>query len=53
MSAPIYSSASPARDRREWIVVALVAGLLIVVFPALHVFGLISNFTIGLWGKYL
>jgi urea transport system permease protein len=54
MSAPIHSPApSGIGDRLEWIVVAAVAVLLIIVFPTLHVFGFISNFTIGLWGKYL
>jgi len=30
-----------------------IALLAIVVFPLLHTYGLVSNFTISLWGKYL
>src|SRR6478736_9234030 len=45
-------SASSTR-RIEFIVVASIALLLIVVFPLLNAQGLISNFTINLWGKYL
>jgi urea transport system permease protein len=32
---------------------AILALLLVVVFPALNAAGLVSNFTISLWGKYL
>jgi urea transport system permease protein len=32
---------------------AVLALLLVVIFPALNAMGLVSNFTIGLWGKYL
>ena len=39
--------------RIEFIVVAVIALLLIVVFPLLNAHGLVSNFTINLWGKYL
>src|SRR5215210_7635187 len=33
--------------------VAVVALFLIVIFPWMHSAGMISDFTIGLWGKYL
>ena len=39
--------------RIEFIAVAVIALFLIVVFPLLNAHGLISNFTINLWGKYL
>ena len=45
---------SPHCGRRlEFAAVAAIALLLIVVFPLLNAHGLISNFTINLWGKYL
>ncbi|MES1166551.1 MAG: urea ABC transporter permease subunit UrtC, partial [Pseudomonadota bacterium] len=43
----------PANRRIEFIAVALIALFLIVVFPLLNSHGLVSNFTINLWGKYL
>jgi urea transport system permease protein len=42
-----------ARHRLELGVVAIVAVLMIVVFPLLHAHGAVSDFTIRLWGKYL
>src|SRR4051812_49485673 len=46
--------ANPAQARRfELIAVAIVAVFLIVVFPLLNASGMVSNFTINLWGKYL
>lgn len=39
--------------RVEFGVVALVAFAMIVVFPLLHAQGVVSDFTIRLWGKYL
>src|SRR6478736_1230534 len=45
-------SASSTR-RIEFIAVAIIALFLIVVLPLLNAQGLISNFTINLWGKYL
>ena len=45
-------SASQTR-RIELTVVAIIATLLIVIFPLLNSYGVISNFTINLWGKYL
>ena len=39
--------------RLEVILVAVIALLFIVVFPALNAAGVVSNFTINLWGKYL
>jgi urea transport system permease protein len=45
---------SPARSSRvEFGLTALVAVVLIVVFPLLHASGQLSTFTISLWGKYL
>jgi len=44
---------APTNRRIEFIAVALVALFLIVVFPLLNAHGLVSNFTINLWGKYL
>jgi urea transport system permease protein len=44
---------APANRRIEFIAVALIALFLIVVFPLLNEQGLVSNFTINLWGKYL
>ncbi len=47
-------SASASSTRKiEFISVAVIALLLIVVFPLLNAHGLVSNFTINLWGKYL
>ena len=40
-------------SRTELALVSFFAVLLIVVFPALNAAGLVSNFTINLWGKYL
>jgi urea transport system permease protein len=45
-------SASHTR-RLEFIAVAVIATFLIVVLPLLNAQGLVSNFTINLWGKYL
>jgi len=50
---PASPSGSMARRHIELIIVAVVAVLLIVVFPLLNSQGLISNFTLSLWGKYL
>jgi urea transport system permease protein len=33
--------------------IAFIALFLVVVFPLLNAYGLVSNFTINLWGKYL
>lgn len=41
------------RLRIELIIVAVIAVLLLVVFPALNAAGYVSNFTINIWGKYL
>jgi urea transport system permease protein len=40
-------------SRIELLVGVVLTLLLVVVLPALNAAGLISNFTIGLWGKYL
>ena len=45
-------SASHIR-RLEVVAVAVIAVVFIVVFPALNAAGVLSNFTINLWGKYL
>lgn len=39
--------------RTEFIVVGLIAFFLIVVFPLLNAYGVIGNFYVSLWGKYL
>ena len=44
---------APTTRRIEFIAVAVIATLLIVVFPLLNSTGVISNFTLNLWGKYL
>ncbi len=44
---------SPARRRIETITVAVFALLLLVVFPLLNSSGVLSHFTLNLWGKYL
>ncbi|MEO7597830.1 MAG: urea ABC transporter permease subunit UrtC [Opitutus sp.] len=52
--APSITGRSYLGSRRtEFIVVGLIALFLIVVFPLLNSYGLISNFAISLWGKYL
>lgn len=45
-------SASSTR-RIEFTAVGVIALFLIVVFPLLNAHGVVSNFTINLWGKYL
>lgn len=42
-----------ARLRAEITGVAVVAVLLVAVLPLLNAQGMVSNFTIGVWGKYL
>jgi urea transport system permease protein len=37
----------------ELIAVGIIAVLLIVVFPLLNAYGVVSNFTLSVWGKYL
>jgi urea ABC transporter permease protein UrtC len=37
----------------ELLIAVIIAVLLVVVMPALNAAGLVSNFTINLWGKYL
>ncbi|MCX6955783.1 MAG: urea ABC transporter permease subunit UrtC [Verrucomicrobia bacterium] len=39
--------------RTEFLVVGLISFFLIVVLPLLNAYGVVSNFTITLWGKYL
>ena len=41
------------RHHLELILVAMAAVFLIVVFPLLNSAGIVSNYTINLWGKYL
>jgi urea transport system permease protein len=52
--SPLVVAQAKQRARRiELIAITSIALLLIVVFPLLNVAGVISNFTINLWGKYL
>ena len=44
---------APTNRRIEFTAVAIIAALLIVVLPLLNAQGLISNFWINVWGKYL
>ncbi len=37
----------------ELLIAAIIAVILVVVLPALNAAGVVSNFTINLWGKYL
>lgn len=54
MSNPASASAPwNSKPRIELTLVAVVAVAMIVVFPLLHANGLVSDFTIRLWGKYL
>ncbi len=46
-------SSSSSRARLEIIAIAVIATLLIVVIPVLNAQGVISNFHLNLWGKYL
>src|SRR5688572_29348154 len=48
----LLRSTTPLR-RFELLTIAVIAVLFIVVFPALNAAGVVSNFTINLWGKYL
>ncbi len=41
------------RRRVETTAIAVIATLLIVVFPLLNAYGVVSDFTLNLWGKYL
>ena len=41
------------KQRFELIALGVIAVLLLVVVPVLHANGVVSNFTIGRWGKYL
>jgi urea transport system permease protein len=43
----------PLFRRSEGIAIAIVALLIIIIFPLLNAQGFISNFTLSLWGKYL
>jgi urea transport system permease protein len=53
MSLLAPRSFSARRQRIEFIAVGVAALLLIVVLPALNSAGVISNFHLNLWGKYL
>jgi urea transport system permease protein len=54
MTSPLSApTASSKRLKIEIGVVAVIAVFLIVVFPLLNANGLVSNFTVNLWGKYL
>ncbi|MEN9405029.1 MAG: urea transporter permease subunit UrtC, partial [Verrucomicrobiota bacterium] len=43
----------PPHRRPEVLAVATISLFLIVVFPLLNAHGIVSDFTINLWGKYL
>ena len=53
MSSPTSGRSSFGSRHREFIVVGVLLALLTVVFPLLNAHGVISNFTLTLWGKYL
>src|SRR5688572_33507796 len=54
MTSPVpASSGFSKRLKIEVGVVAVIAVFLIVIFPLLNSYGVVSNFTINLWGKYL
>jgi len=53
MADPLPPVPAPGIRRTEWTVIAAAALLLVVVLPALNATGVISNFTLNLWGKYL
>lgn len=53
MSLLARASATSARRRVEFILVAIVAVLLFLILPVLNAQGVISNFSLNLWGKYL
>jgi len=44
---------SPTARRVETTAIAVIALFLIVVFPLLNAHGVVSDFTLNLWGKYL
>lgn len=44
---------SPVRRRLEFIAVAVIAVFLILILPLLNGLGVVSNFHLNLWGKYL
>ena len=52
MPAPT-TSVNRTRLRVEFGAVGAIAVLLLVVFPALNAAGMVSNFTLAVWGKYL
>ena len=39
--------------RAEWIAIAVVSFVLIVALPIANAYGLVSDFSLNLWGKYL
>jgi urea transport system permease protein len=52
-SASPSTSVNRSRFRAELTAVGAIAVLLLVVFPLLNAQGVVSNFTLGVWGKYL
>lgn len=46
-------NSSPFSSRIHGALLAIAAVFLVVVMPTLNAFGLIENFTLNLWGKYL
>lgn len=53
MTPSFAQSAFSKRLKIETGVVAVIAVFLIVIFPLLNANGVVSNFTVNLWGKYL
>jgi urea transport system permease protein len=53
MTTPASSRSYLAGRHAEFIVVGVLLALLAVVFPILNAHGLLSDYTITLWGKYL
>ncbi len=47
------TTTSPTVRRIEAIAIAVIALFLVVVFPLLNAQGVVSDFTLSLWGKYL
>jgi urea transport system permease protein len=47
------SSVATRRLTIEFIAIAIIAGVVLIVLPVLHAEGMISTFRLSLWGKYL
>src|SRR5882724_10027800 len=53
MSSPATGSSFFRSRHTEFAAVAVLLVLLTVIFPVLHAQGVLSDYTITLWGKYL